>query len=39
MSEKITPEPKDKIEYFDADAEEFAEILFSDDEDDNNLTR
>jgi hypothetical protein len=39
MSEKLTPEPKEKIEYFDADAEDLAEILFCDDEDDTKLTR
>ena len=38
MSEKITPEPKEKIEYIDADAEDLSEILF-DDDDDNQLTR
>ena len=39
MSEKNTPEPEEKIEYIEADAEDFAQILFSDDEDDNKLTR
>lgn len=39
MDKKITPEPKEKIEYIDADAEDLSEILFSDDEDDDKETR
>lgn len=39
MSQKITPEPTEKIEYIDADAEDLTEILFSDDEDDDKETR
>jgi hypothetical protein len=39
MSDKITPEPEQKIEYIDADAEDLSEVLISDDDDDKQITR